>query len=178
MPSPRCGSSPGRVQQGYRRPASSQVLPQCPSAKVSFRVQHGPSWEWLRGYRVYHGSKGHLHPFYPGSQGLLFCSHEGGGSQEGLPGYFHSAVTSQSCSAPWRGIYWRGEKESTQLPLHLPDCLAGQPSWIPWCDGSFLLCFARTCTNISSLQHSPQSSTLPTRIHAQDFFPSHAWTFT
>ena len=95
------------------------------SVEVCFRVWHGPSWEWFQGYRVYQGSKGHLHAFYPGSWGLLFCSHQGGRSPKGLPGCFHSAVTPKSCSAPWRGIYWRGEKESTQLPLCLPDCLAG-----------------------------------------------------
>ena len=143
---PRCGSSLGRGQQGSRGPASSQVFPQCLLVEVSFGVWHGSLWEQFWGYGVYQGGKGCLCPFYPGSWGLLFCIHQGGRSLEGLPGYFHSAVTPQNCSAPWRG-----EKESTQLPLCLPGSPVGQPSRILQHAGSFLPCFAGTCTNISSL---------------------------
>ena len=172
----RCGSSLGRGQQGSRRPPNGQVFHQCPLVDVGLRVQHGPLWEWFWGYRVYQGGKGCLCPFYPGGWGLLFC--RGDGCLESLPGYFHSAVTPQNCSASWRGIYWRWEKESAQLPLHLPGCLEGQPSRIPWHADSFLPHLAGTCTNGSFLWHSPGSSTPSTRACPRDFFPSQAGSFT
>ena len=167
----RCGSSPGIGQQGSRRPANGQVFHQCPLAEVGLRVQHGPSWEWFWGYGVYQGGKGGLHPFYPGGWGLLFCSCQGGRSPEGLPGYFHSAVTPQNCSVPWRGIYWRGEKGSAQLPLHLPGCLEGQAFRIPWHAVTFVLQLGGTCTNGSFLWHSLGSSTLSTRAHPRTSSP-------
>ena len=43
------------------------------------------------------------------------------------------------------------EERKSQLPLHLRDRLAGQPSRIPWHAGSFLPHFAGTCTNVSSV---------------------------